>query len=56
MKKTVLMMTLCVGLSPCGNNNAKSEQQQANVPTALPVQGAAWVLAIGSYYCTTTLF
>lgn len=32
MKKTVLMMTLCVGLSACGNNNAKSEQQQANKP------------------------
>lgn len=30
MKKTFLMMTLCIGLSACGSNNGKSEKQQEN--------------------------
>lgn len=32
MKKTFLMMTLCLGLFACGNNNAGSEKQQENKP------------------------
>ena len=32
MKKAFLMMALYIGLSACGSNNAKSEQQQGNKP------------------------